>query len=47
MIALGVVRCDVKYRIIAVYRPPYCNEHAQSTMTDILRYSYILSTTLS
>jgi len=36
MVALDVVGCDVKYRIIVVYRPPYSDVHAQSTMTDIL-----------
>jgi len=36
MVALDVVGCDVKYRIIVVYRPPYSDVHTQSTMTDIL-----------
>jgi len=36
MLALDVVGCDVKYRIIVVYRPPYSDGHAQSIMTDIL-----------
>jgi len=36
MVALDIVECDVKNRIIVVYRPPYSDSHPQSTLTDIL-----------
>ena len=52
MVALNVVGCDVKNRIVVVYRPPYSDGHAQSTMNDIpncrqeltaVRYSTIIA----